>query len=153
MTVSIACGRRLVGRVEVPDTRDGFLPIHFNHLAVAAKDKQKSATFLTSLLGLPEPTAWGPFVSVTLDDGVRLDYAEPGIPFPVPRRRSLLDPVTRRRARIALSGPVRCGFHHGTTVPSQENSCAAGRRPVAVRVRRHPPPPRLGRLRPLPHVH
>jgi|SRR5450755_3730260 hypothetical protein len=59
-----------------------FLPIHFNHLAVAAKDKQQSATFLTSLLGLPGPTAWGPFVSVTLDDGVRLDYAEPGIEFP-----------------------------------------------------------------------
>ncbi len=58
------------------------MPIHFNHLAVAAKDKQQSATFLANLLGLPEPTAWGPFLSVTLDDRVRLDYAEPGIEFP-----------------------------------------------------------------------
>lgn len=57
------------------------MPIHFNHLAVAAKDKQQSATFLSNLLGLPEPTAWGPFLSVTLDDRVRLDYAEPGIEF------------------------------------------------------------------------
>ena len=52
-----------------------------DHLAVAAKDKQHSATFLNDLLGLPEPTAWGPFLSVTLDDGVRLDYAEPGVEF------------------------------------------------------------------------
>jgi catechol 2,3-dioxygenase-like lactoylglutathione lyase family enzyme len=58
------------------------LPTRIDHLAVAANDKQRSATFLTDLLGLPEPTGWGPFLSVTLDDGVRLDYAEPGIDFP-----------------------------------------------------------------------
>lgn len=58
------------------------MPIHFNHLAIAAKDKRRSARFLTALLGLPEPTSWGPFLSVHLDDGVHLDYAEPGIDFP-----------------------------------------------------------------------
>jgi hypothetical protein len=52
------------------------MPIHFNHLAVAAKDKHDSATFLTSLLGLPEPTSWGPFLSIYLDDGVHLDYVD-----------------------------------------------------------------------------
>jgi catechol 2,3-dioxygenase-like lactoylglutathione lyase family enzyme len=61
---------------------NGVLPIQIDHLAVAAKDKQESAAFLTRLLGLCEPTSWGPFLSVTLDDGVRLDYAEPGIAFP-----------------------------------------------------------------------
>jgi hypothetical protein len=80
MTARIA-GRRLVGGVEVPDT-GWFLAIHFNHSAVAAEDKQQSATLLSNLLGLPEPTAWGPFLSVTLGDGVRLDYAEPVIEFP-----------------------------------------------------------------------
>jgi catechol 2,3-dioxygenase-like lactoylglutathione lyase family enzyme len=58
------------------------MSVHFNHLAIAAEDKHHSATFLTTLLGLPEPAAWGPFLSVTLDEGVRLDYAEPGIAFP-----------------------------------------------------------------------
>jgi catechol 2,3-dioxygenase-like lactoylglutathione lyase family enzyme len=53
-----------------------------DHLAVAARDKHESATFLAQLLGLDEPSGWGPFLSVTLDDGVRLDYAEPGIDFP-----------------------------------------------------------------------
>jgi hypothetical protein len=57
------------------------ISVHFNHLAVAAKDKRRSATFLANLLGLPQPVAWGPFLSVTLDDGVRLDYAEPGVEF------------------------------------------------------------------------
>jgi catechol 2,3-dioxygenase-like lactoylglutathione lyase family enzyme len=58
------------------------MSVHFNHVAVAAQDKQRSAAFLTSLLGLSEPSSWGPFVSVHLDDGVHLDYAEPGIDFP-----------------------------------------------------------------------
>jgi catechol 2,3-dioxygenase-like lactoylglutathione lyase family enzyme len=58
------------------------MSVRFNHAAVAAADKHRSARFLADLLGLPEPTAWGPFVSVTLDDRVRLDYAEPGIDFP-----------------------------------------------------------------------
>ena len=68
-------------RVEVRD-REGYVPVHFNHLAVAAKDKRRSATFLKDLLGLQEPTSWGPFLSLTLDDGIRLDYAEPGVDFP-----------------------------------------------------------------------
>ena len=58
------------------------MPAHFNHVAIAAGDRHRSAAFLADLLGLAAPTSWGPFVSVTLDDGVRLDYAEPGIEFP-----------------------------------------------------------------------
>jgi catechol 2,3-dioxygenase-like lactoylglutathione lyase family enzyme len=77
----IACGRGQLDRVEVRE-REGHVPVRFNHLAVAAKDKQHSATFLKDLLGLAEPTSWGPFLSLTLDDGVRLDYAEPGVEFP-----------------------------------------------------------------------
>jgi catechol 2,3-dioxygenase-like lactoylglutathione lyase family enzyme len=77
----IACGGGQLDRVEVRD-REGYVPVRFNHLAVAAKDKQDSAAFLKDLLGLAEPTSWGPFLSLTLDDGVRLDYAEPGVEFP-----------------------------------------------------------------------
>jgi len=45
--------------------------VRFNHVAIAAHDRHRSAAFLVDLLGLAEPTSWGPFVSVTLDDGVR----------------------------------------------------------------------------------
>lgn len=58
------------------------MSVRFNHVAVAARDKQRSAAFLSELLGLTGPSSWGPFVSVHLDDGVHLDYAEPGIDFP-----------------------------------------------------------------------
>lgn len=77
----IACGRGHPGRVEVREW-EGYVPVHFNHLAVAAKDKQRSATFLKDLFRLPERTSWGPFLSLTLDHGIRLDYAEPEIDFP-----------------------------------------------------------------------
>jgi catechol 2,3-dioxygenase-like lactoylglutathione lyase family enzyme len=55
------------------------MSIKFNHTIIAARDRHVSATFFTHLFGLPEPTAWGPFVSVRLDEGVVLQFAEPGI--------------------------------------------------------------------------
>jgi catechol 2,3-dioxygenase-like lactoylglutathione lyase family enzyme len=57
------------------------LPIRFNHTIVFARDKQRSADFLAELLALPEPQEAGALLAVTLDDGVTLDYAEPGIDF------------------------------------------------------------------------
>ena len=82
------------------------LPVQLNHLAVAAKDKQHSATFLKDLLGLAEPTSWGPFLSVTLDGGVRLDYAEPGIEFPGQHYALLVsdDVFDRALARLETEG-------------------------------------------------
>ncbi|HEY1353869.1 MAG TPA: VOC family protein [Ktedonobacteraceae bacterium] len=53
--------------------------ITFNHTILAARDRHVSATFFTHLFGLPEPTAWGPFVSVRLDEDLFLQFAEPGI--------------------------------------------------------------------------
>ncbi|MGH3697512.1 MAG: VOC family protein [Pseudonocardiaceae bacterium] len=58
------------------------MPIRFNHTIVAATDKQRSAAFLTEILGLPDATPAGFFLAVELEDGVTLDYAEPGVPFP-----------------------------------------------------------------------
>ncbi|MGH8932278.1 MAG: VOC family protein [Egibacteraceae bacterium] len=55
------------------------MTITFNHTIIAARDRHESASFFTSLFGLGAPTSWGPFVTVTLDAGVRLHFAEPGI--------------------------------------------------------------------------
>jgi catechol 2,3-dioxygenase-like lactoylglutathione lyase family enzyme len=55
------------------------MPIAFNHTIIAARDRHASASFFTELFGLPEPTEWGPFVIVTLDHGVFLQFAEPGV--------------------------------------------------------------------------
>lgn len=52
------------------------MPIEFNHTIVAAHDKRESAQFLTELFGLPSPVAFGHFLTVTLEHGANLDYAD-----------------------------------------------------------------------------
>jgi hypothetical protein len=49
------------------------MAVELNHTIVAARDKMAAATFLTTLLGLPAPTSFGPFQVVTLSNGVSLD--------------------------------------------------------------------------------
>jgi extradiol dioxygenase family protein len=52
------------------------MPIAFNHTIVAARDKRESAEFLTELFGLPAPTPFGHFLTVTLEHGASLDYTD-----------------------------------------------------------------------------
>jgi catechol 2,3-dioxygenase-like lactoylglutathione lyase family enzyme len=47
-----------------------------NHTIVHATDKRRSATFLSDVLGLPEPKAYGPFLGVETGNGVTLDYMD-----------------------------------------------------------------------------
>jgi catechol 2,3-dioxygenase-like lactoylglutathione lyase family enzyme len=50
------------------------MTVQLNHTIVAARDKQRSATFLTEILGLPEATRFGPFLVVEVDNGASLDF-------------------------------------------------------------------------------
>jgi len=50
--------------------------ITLNHTIVNCTDKHASARFVTEVLGLPEPTTYGPFLVVDLGNGVSLDYAD-----------------------------------------------------------------------------
>jgi len=50
------------------------MSVRFNHTIVWCHDKQRSATFLADVLGLPAPKAFGPFQAVHLDDGASLDF-------------------------------------------------------------------------------
>jgi catechol 2,3-dioxygenase-like lactoylglutathione lyase family enzyme len=52
------------------------MAVELTHTIVAARDKMAAATFLTDLLGLPEPTSFGPFQVVTLGNGVSLDFMD-----------------------------------------------------------------------------
>ena len=52
------------------------MPVQLNHTIVAASDRWASARFLTEVLGVPEPTAYGPFAVVELDNGVSLDFID-----------------------------------------------------------------------------
>jgi catechol 2,3-dioxygenase-like lactoylglutathione lyase family enzyme len=52
------------------------MPVTFNHRILAARDRHESARFLANILGLAEPTSWGPFAQVQLDAGVSIQFAE-----------------------------------------------------------------------------
>jgi catechol 2,3-dioxygenase-like lactoylglutathione lyase family enzyme len=47
-----------------------------NHTIVNCTNKEVSARFLADLLGLEQPTPFGPFLVVQLGNGVSLDYAD-----------------------------------------------------------------------------
>jgi catechol 2,3-dioxygenase-like lactoylglutathione lyase family enzyme len=52
------------------------MAVQLNHTIVAARDKRESATFLAEMLGLDEPTPFGPFLVVQVDNDVSLDFAD-----------------------------------------------------------------------------
>jgi catechol 2,3-dioxygenase-like lactoylglutathione lyase family enzyme len=52
------------------------MSVCFNHTIVHARDRQKSAAFLTEMLGLRAPVELGPFLVVALDNGASLDFIE-----------------------------------------------------------------------------
>ncbi|WP_232664169.1 VOC family protein [Pseudonocardia sp. TRM90224] len=52
------------------------MSIELNHTIVATRDKATSARFLTDVLGLPEPTTYGPFAVVETANGVNLDFMD-----------------------------------------------------------------------------
>jgi len=52
------------------------MSVQLNHTIVWCTDRQRSATFLAELLGLPAPRRFGPFEVVELGNGVSLDFME-----------------------------------------------------------------------------
>lgn len=47
-----------------------------NHTIVMARDKQASANFLAEILGLDDPSPFGPFMAVATDNDVTLDFVD-----------------------------------------------------------------------------
>ena len=52
------------------------MPVLLNHTIVWVRDKAAAASSVASLLGLPEPTAYGRFLVVALGNDVSLDFAD-----------------------------------------------------------------------------
>ena len=50
--------------------------VQLNHTIVSCHDQQRSAAFLTGILGLPPATRFGHFLVVATDNDVSLDFAE-----------------------------------------------------------------------------
>jgi catechol 2,3-dioxygenase-like lactoylglutathione lyase family enzyme len=66
----------LVDAREREARRSRAMSVELNHIIIPAKDKRESANFLTTILGLPEGTEWGPFIQVKTSNGVALDYVD-----------------------------------------------------------------------------
>lgn len=49
-----------------------------NHTIVHSHDRRAASAFLVELLGLAEPVEVGPFLALSLGNGVTLDYAQFG---------------------------------------------------------------------------
>jgi catechol 2,3-dioxygenase-like lactoylglutathione lyase family enzyme len=52
------------------------MTVELNHTIVWCRDQQRSAAFLTEILGRPPATRFGPFLVVEVDNGISLDYHE-----------------------------------------------------------------------------
>ena len=52
------------------------MTVKLNHTIVHARDKRASAIFLSEILGLPAPVAFGPFMGVETANEVTLDFLE-----------------------------------------------------------------------------
>jgi len=52
------------------------MAVQLNHTIVRVRDKHESATFLAEILGVDDPTPYGPFLIVQVDNDVSLDFAD-----------------------------------------------------------------------------
>jgi catechol 2,3-dioxygenase-like lactoylglutathione lyase family enzyme len=50
------------------------MAVQFNHTIVYARDQRASAAFLAEMLGLAEPTRWGPFDVVRTANDANIDF-------------------------------------------------------------------------------
>ncbi|MEU7868284.1 VOC family protein [Dactylosporangium sp. NPDC049140] len=54
------------------------MSVQLNHTIVAARDKEASAEFLATMLGVPVGPRFGPFIPVEVSNGVTLDFMDTG---------------------------------------------------------------------------
>jgi catechol 2,3-dioxygenase-like lactoylglutathione lyase family enzyme len=60
----------------LPQPPETVMAVALNHTIVRVRDKEKSARYLTRLLGLPAPVTFGHFLVVELSNGVSLDFMD-----------------------------------------------------------------------------
>jgi catechol 2,3-dioxygenase-like lactoylglutathione lyase family enzyme len=58
------------------------MPVQLNHTIINVSNKSESARFLAQILGLDEPTPYGPFLVVQVDNEVSLDFFDAGTVHP-----------------------------------------------------------------------
>jgi catechol 2,3-dioxygenase-like lactoylglutathione lyase family enzyme len=104
------------------------MAVGLNHTIVWCRDRARSAGFLAEILGRPAPTRFGPFLVVTLDNDVSLDFLERQGGIAPQHYAFLVDEATFD----AVYGRIRAqGIAHwadpGRTMPGRVNRNDGGR--------------------------
>jgi catechol 2,3-dioxygenase-like lactoylglutathione lyase family enzyme len=68
--------RRTTLQIREDRVQEEAMTVQLNHTIVHASDREATAAFLTGILGLPEPAAYGPFLVVQVDNDVSLDVLQ-----------------------------------------------------------------------------
>ena len=127
------------------------MTVALNHTIVSATDKQESATFFAEVLGVAPPTPFGPFLVVTLDNGVSLDFLDDyGLDDAGrvhPQHYAFLvtetefDEILGRIARaVSPSGPTLGRPVSARSTPTTGDEASTGRTPAGTSWRSSPAP-------------
>ena len=76
----------------------------FNHTIIASTDPPRLAAIYRDILEAEDAPAWGPFVNLTIADGVLLQFATPPTEFPPQHYAYLLDDAHFDRAYSTIVG-------------------------------------------------
>ncbi|MBB1258721.1 VOC family protein [Streptomyces alkaliterrae] len=103
--------------------------VQLNHTVVYATDRQRSAQFLATILGLEVGAPFGPFLPVDLGNGVTLDYYELRDEPVQSQHYAFLVPEEQFDAMIARleSADVTYYADPGHTEPGRTNNLFGGR--------------------------
>ncbi|MGV9454498.1 VOC family protein [Streptomyces sp. NPDC003635] len=103
--------------------------VQLNHTAVYASDRQLSAEFLATILGLEVGAPFGPFLPVDLGNGVTLDYYEMRAEPIQSQHYAFLVPDDRFDTMIARLEAVGVTYYAdpGHTEPGRVNHLFGGR--------------------------
>ncbi|KUN09725.1 glyoxalase [Streptomyces yokosukanensis] len=86
------------------------MSVELNHTIVHARNNRESADFFTELLGLETAPEWGPFVAVSLGNGVTLDFASVPEEHIAPQHYAFL--VSEEEFEAAYGRIVERGIEH-----------------------------------------
>lgn len=86
------------------------MSVELNHTIVHTRDNRESAEFFANLLGLEITAEWGPFIAVSLSNGVTLDFATLPADSITPQHYAFL--VSEKEFDAAYAQISRRGIEH-----------------------------------------
>ncbi|QKV96923.1 VOC family protein [Streptomyces sp. NA02950] len=103
--------------------------VQLNHTAVLATNRQRSAEFIATILGLEVGAPFGPFLPIDLGNGVTLDYYEMREEPVQPQHYAFLVPEEQFDAMIARLEAAGATYYADPrhTEPGQINTLFGGR--------------------------